>query len=178
MQTIPVQYPSQGTGQDISRLPTILPEIPRFCNCVVAVAEISNDTEIGSASLAWSGNRGKTWTQIASDLPAAGTFTWTVPENTGSLLTVRVTAEDAAGNSGSASRILRVSSSVSGSFGRTVNSTAIRDSIDVPSSIRNRTSAGDSSQGASVVAIPSIISDPDEAMSRFRGPGFSRSTMV
>ncbi len=145
---------------------------------IVVAWSATDNVRVESVSLAWSGNRGATWTQIASNLPAVGTFTWTVPDYSGSLLTVRVSAEDAAGNSGSASRILRVSSSVSGSFGRTVNSTAIRDSIDVPSSIRDCTSAGDSSQGASVVAIPSIISDPDEAVSRFRGPGFSRSTTV
>lgn len=178
MQTIPFQHPSQSKGQDISGLPALLPERSRFCNCVVAVAEITNDAGIDSVSLARLGHRGATSTQIAGSLPAVGTFAWTVPENTGSLLTVRVHAEETAGNSADASRFLRVSSSLSGSYGKIVNTTAIRDSIDTPSSIRDRTFAGNPSQGISFVAIPTNVLDPDETVSRFRGAGNSRSSII
>jgi len=57
----------------------------------------------------YSTDRGVTWTRVADNLPATGSSTWTVPQLTGSLLTLKVTATDVAGNTGSARMTCRVS---------------------------------------------------------------------
>ncbi|MCU0632675.1 MAG: CotH kinase family protein [Methanolinea sp.] len=73
----------------------------------------TDDNEVTAVTIACSLNRGLTWTEIADGLPAEGASHWTVPENAASTLTVKVSATDAAGNTGSASRVCRVSSTAS-----------------------------------------------------------------
>ena len=70
--------------------------------------------DITGVTLEYSAN-GRTWTVITEGLPAEGVYSWTVPGLSGSLLMVKVTATDAAGNTGSASRVCLVSSQASGS---------------------------------------------------------------
>ncbi|OPX70926.1 MAG: CotH protein [Methanoregulaceae archaeon PtaB.Bin056] len=50
-------------------------------------------------------DRGRTWTEVADDLPEEGFITWTVPKDAGPTLILKVSAADAAGNVGFASRV-------------------------------------------------------------------------
>jgi len=140
--TSPVSYSSVTPGQD-----------------VVITWSATDDVGVEEVAISYSMNRGLTWTGIADDLPDEGTYIWTVPENSSTLLTIRVSAEDAAGNTGSASRTCRVSSTVTFSAGRTFNITAIKDSITIPSALRDRISSGKSSPNPGnidVTTVPSI----------------------
>ena len=64
---------------------------------------------VSKVMIDYSTDRGVTWTRVADNLPATGSSTWTVPQLTGSLLTLKVTATDVAGNTGSARMTCRVS---------------------------------------------------------------------
>jgi spore coat protein CotH len=65
----------------------------------------TDNTGVEGVAIFYTLDRGKTWIQIADDLPEEGSFTWTVPKDAGSTLIVKVSAADAAGNVGSASRV-------------------------------------------------------------------------
>ncbi len=91
--------------------------------------------EIECVTLEYSGN-GRTWTVISDDLPGEGTYEWTVPEGSGSLLMIRVTATGTDGNTGSAGITCLVSSKGSGlsslediRSGSASSSTSSRDDI-------------------------------------------------
>lgn len=119
----------------------------------------TDDTGVEGVGIGYSLNRGISWSEIADGLPKEGSYEWTVPEESGSLLTVKVSAEDAAGNTGSASRICRVSSARSLSAGSTLNITAIRESITLPSTVQDYLSSGGSSSDlvdTTIVTAPTI----------------------
>lgn len=68
----------------------------------------SDNVGVASASLMYSGDRGKTWNLISQSVPASGTYTWTLSEGLSGSLTIKVSAKDAAGNTGSASKSITI----------------------------------------------------------------------
>lgn len=67
---------------------------------------------VESVAILYTLDGGRTWTGIVDDLPGEGSLEWTVPKDAASTLIVKVSATDAAGNLGSATRICSCLSAV------------------------------------------------------------------
>lgn len=66
------------------------------------------DEDIAYVTLEYSVD-GLNWITVADSLPGAGTYAWTVPEVDCTLLTLKISATDESGNTGSANRVCLVS---------------------------------------------------------------------
>jgi spore coat protein H len=131
---------------------------------------------------------GLTWITVADSLPGAGTYAWIVPEVDCSLLTIKITATDESGNTGSANRICLVSangsrtaalsSKLSGESGS--SSELIEEVLEkhgVTQSITNIQSASSTSSKADIidnVGIPQQVSKTTIVLSASRGGGSTR----
>lgn len=68
----------------------------------------SDNVGVTSASLFYSVDRGKNWNIISQFVPASGTYSWTLPEGLSGSLVIKVSATDAAGNVGSATKSITI----------------------------------------------------------------------
>ena len=122
----PTPTPTQAIARDIT-LPRVSITAPAQSTLVTPGEKIvirwsaSDETGVESVTILYSTNRGVTWTEITDGLPDEGSYTWTVPEISGSILIIKVRAMDAAGNVGSATRSCRLSSTESPAISGTVN---------------------------------------------------------
>ena len=109
----PTRDVAPGLARDIV-LPRVTLTSPTLYSGVAPGEELAitwSATDAGGIAgviISYSVNRGISWTTVATDLPAAGTVKWTVPEDDSAVLTLKVTAVDTAGNTGSARRIIRL----------------------------------------------------------------------
>lgn len=77
----------------------------------------TDSTGVTGIVIDYSTDKGSSWNQIASPGPASSSYTWTVPDSTESgTLILRVTARDAAGNTGYATKTLFVRTKTSSLF--------------------------------------------------------------
>jgi C1A family cysteine protease len=86
--TSPVSYASVSPGQTIS-----------------ISWSASDNQAVASVTLQYSTNSGTTWNTIAENQPKSGTYPWVIPDTTASTLTIKITARDTSGNTGSQSRV-------------------------------------------------------------------------
>lgn len=122
----------------------------------------TDNTRVERVVISYTLDRGRTWTGIADDLPAEGSFAWTVPKDAGTTLIVKVSAFDAAGNVGSASRVC---SCTSAGTSATAQTRTLITSPTKPASI----SAGTWNTG-SLLESDGGISFSSQELARFVSP--------
>ncbi|HON82295.1 MAG TPA: lectin like domain-containing protein [Methanoregulaceae archaeon] len=66
----------------------------------------SDNIGVASVSLQYSSNGGATWNPIAENQPQSGSYTWTIPASSAPSMSIKITARDRAGNSGSQTRVV------------------------------------------------------------------------
>jgi hypothetical protein len=81
----------------------------------VQVTWSANDNmDVAGVDISYSKDQGKTWIPAARNLAKAGTYVLTIPTDASGTFMIRVTANDSAGNEGSATRSCTVTSSSQG----------------------------------------------------------------
>jgi C1A family cysteine protease len=75
----------------------------------------SDNLGVASVTIQYSSNSGSTWNTIAENQPKSGTYAWVIPDTPASTITIRITARDTSGNTGSQSRFLYLKKTVFGS---------------------------------------------------------------
>jgi uncharacterized protein YndB with AHSA1/START domain len=71
---------------------------------------------VSSVTLLSSSNGGNTWNIIVENQPKSGSYTWTIPPNTGTTINLKIQATDLSGNVGSLTRVLFVKTTVFGTY--------------------------------------------------------------
>jgi C1A family cysteine protease len=119
----------------------------------------SDNVGVVSASLMYSVDRGKNWNMISQSVPPAGTYSWILPDGLSGSLVIKVSAKDAAGNAGSATKSISIKAGAS-----TAGPVTSR-----PSSTVSSTGGGD----PSVSAIPDSVRTAVAGRARFNSGGKS-----
>jgi len=79
----------------------------------VAITWSASDNKgVSSVTLQYSSNGGSTWNTIADNQLKSGSYTWAIPMNSGTSLSIKITARDTSGNVGSQTRVLFVKKTV------------------------------------------------------------------
>ncbi|MCU0631643.1 MAG: lectin like domain-containing protein [Methanolinea sp.] len=116
--TIPSVGPTIPTTSTDRKSPTVSLISPKFMASCSPGEEIKiewlakDNVAVTSVLVEYSVNAGKNWISLLQHASATGTYTWKVPENLAGSFIIRVSASDAAGNTGSATRSVSIKSGV------------------------------------------------------------------
>ena len=112
----PTPTPTSSGGDSIP--PSIMVSSPGAYATVspgqnVAITWSASDNKaVSSVTLQYSSNGGITWNTIADNQPKSGSYTWAIPMNAETSLTIKITARDTSGNVGSQTRVVFVKKTV------------------------------------------------------------------
>lgn len=116
--TRPTAVPTTPTTAADTRSPSVTIVSPKFTTIYAPGESIGiewsakDNTGVARVTVEYSADREKTWITILQNAQPAGSCSWTVPDNLSGSITIRVTATDAAGNTGSSTRTVKLKSGV------------------------------------------------------------------